>query len=309
MTSQLPRLPPRAAATPARAATGLVIIEEADRAAAAEAAVTARAADAFQRAREAQLETLHPQQLKVVQRLHENAPLSSAAARTALLHRAEALGYTEADVQAVLDRIFTDSHLALHFWPDVPSWKHGPLWSSLIKSGQYTAGGQAKEAGMFDDLYSGTAVAKPKYAALNAEGPYASGAANGWGPAFLELKPEVSVRTSLTPSNSVGLDTLATMGTTEHCAHLLADPRISDGHFRRIFDYLLRGEFRPFDFADRPYIEGQIHGDVQLDRDLQAVVGVQKPKRAEDEDGLRALADHFGVPLIWHEPSPGLRSE
>ncbi len=283
----------------------LTIVEEADRKAAAEAAKTSKAARARELARDAQLATLSGNQLQVVQRLHAEAPRSSAAAMAAFLGRAKALGYTEAQAQTVLQKISAHSTFTIYFFPETRARSGDLVSDSLIAAGEYQAKGKRKEPLMFEHFYelprTRGAPTPPKYSALNAEGPYVPGASREWGSAFLDLKPEVNVRTSVAPSNSLSTDTLKTLGTTDHMARVLHSPRVSDDHFKRVFDYLLKREFRRPLSMGRVYMEGQVHGDVQLDRDLRAVVGVSKPSSGKVEKSLRRLANHFGVPLLWHE--------
>ncbi len=279
----------------------LTIVDEVDRKAAPAVTEAARAARALEVARDEQMATLNPTQLKVVQRLHERAPIASAAAMPSFLNRARNLGYTDAEAQNVLERIAQRGNLTIYFKPGVGGSPSGFITDSFIRAGQYTAKGKTKEDLMFERLYptDTSAVPRPKYSALNAEGPYVSGAAIYWGKAFLDLKPEVNVRTSLAPTNSDTQDTLRTLGTTEHMARVLNDSRLEDLHFRRIFDYLLKGEIRKA--PSWAYVEGQIHGDVKFDRDLRAVVGVSGRTSTVGEAGLRRMANHFGVPLLWNE--------
>ncbi len=279
----------------------LTIVDEVDRKAAPAVTEAARAARALEVARDEQMATLNPTQLKVVQRLHERAPISSAAAMPAFLNRARDLGYTDAEAQTVLEQIAQRGNLTIYFRPQKFLLSHAYIADSFIRDGHYNARGQEKESTLFEGLYptDTRAVPRPKYSALNAEGPYVTGASSVWGTAFLDLKPEVNVRTSLAPTNSEATDTLQTLGTTEHMARVLADPRLSYLHFRQIFDYLLKGDVRRL--PDWSYVEGQIHGDVKFDRDLRAVVVVSGRTGADGEAGLRRMANHFGVPLLWHE--------
>ncbi len=258
-------------------------------------------------------------QRRVVDEVRRSAA-SQAEEGLADLHRkAQRLGYSAADVAEVLAFIKDKSRLNLYFHPDhltadgrttvVDSLRAHGRAMNQYETGFTTASmgpgrRAAKEQTLFNQRFSATLVPaeRPIYAALNAEGPVVTGAQTFYGSCYLELKPHVKARASLTHRNSSScvFDELAT---TDNIAHLLAHRDLPDGYLKRIFDHALgrRGSHPEL----KRYVEAQIFGGIDFKRDLAAVVGAKKYRGTGVERSLQALADQYGVPLRWcSDPVP-----
>ncbi|MBI5510199.1 MAG: DUF3626 domain-containing protein [Deltaproteobacteria bacterium] len=139
---------------------------------------------------------------------------------------------------------------------------------------------------------------RPKYGGSNARGS-ATGAAISYGSCYFVLKPEVNARITFTAGNSSGAGPEAT-GTAFDAAHVLASGAIDDGHVRELVDAALgtpKGGS-----ASWGYIEAQVHGVMQFNRDVDRVVMSLQLKNTPYEDKLRRFMRNNGIKVLgWHD--------
>lgn len=152
---------------------------------------------------------------------------------------------------------------------------------------------------------------RPLYGALHymhgdSLGKHAGGA-NGYGYAWLKLKPHVNARTTFTHKDSFGAepDHVFDYENVHHAAelHQNAYARVRD-HYR--LGYEGSGSHIG---ADGPYIEAQIHGGVKLNEDVEELhlgpeiyTGSHAQNAHEIEKHAKAMGRKYGIRVIAHRP-------
>lgn len=238
------------------------------------------------------------------------------------------------EVETVLSAINQSARIALHFHPDRPVGGGLVVSSALLEDGFYRnqfetlisnglvaayRGGPRDqwESKLFEGAYDDpnqSLACRPKYGALDLTGSV-DGPAARFGSCYLLLKPSVSKRSTFTFGGSQ--DDPKYRGTIDEFHAILS--ALLEELFTR--DFMLGvSDIRPpeairriismdangFDESGRPsgnldhMIEAQIHGDISLARDVDAVVADAAFRDTEVGDHLRDLAQKYGFPLRFH---------
>ncbi len=227
------------------------------------------------------------------------------------------------------------AHVALHLHPDRRTPRGEKVCEGLLRSGRYhgqfvtgvSNGGLSPELGGPRDrweqqLFAGTyrdapPESRPKYGALALMG-YADGPAPRFGCCYLLLHPTCSQTCTFTYGDSCEQpdhrgtwgcwdDILAAMfgdafsreaalGTTglrppalikRLLAQLSPASRVAPGQ-------------GPLSHNLDHYVEAQVHGDIELARDVQALVADPAFRDTETGDTLKHLCATYGIELCWH---------
>ncbi|MGC1211915.1 MAG: DUF3626 domain-containing protein [Micromonospora sp.] len=236
--------------------------------------------------------------------------------------------------QDVIDAVATDGRLTLNFHPDRLLRDGRTVAAALAEEGVYrsqfetgiSSGGLTAFPGgdrdrweevLFGGAYQRTGVSaadRPKYGGLNLL-DHADGACPRFGSCHLRLRPEVLGRATFCFGDShLGPRDLGTLDVFEPVLAALleatAETGISLGMAGMDTEALLRALVRRRERESaRPgaagralddYIEAQIHGELSLSRDVEALV-VDPSFRDTQEGGiLRGIAERHGFPLVWH---------
>ena len=279
------------------------------------------------------LNRLNDTQRQVLADVKAKAKTRSDAARADLLALAERNGFSSADVDKALAYIANEAPVTINFHPDkalhqqtraygrdATDMKYevavDRLTSKLIdafmvdghyknqfetgitsgSSSAYPGGSRDRwEKTIFEEGYHGHSLIpaeRPKYGAMNAaKNP--NGPASQYGTCFFELKPRIKERTTFTPKNSSGCQA-ANVGTAENFMHVLKDAR----NFKTIMNVALGRQERETGRA-WSYLEAQVHGPVEFDKDIAAVVILKKYAGTEYETKIRKFAEKNGIEVKW----------
>ena len=275
------------------------------------------------------LDPLTPRQIEALRFVNENASKQSdaALARGGLLHaRVAKLGFTEAQLAQTLHYIRDRAPLIIH----VSAATLALLARDTHYRNQFETGtsrgalGEAARNGWEDALFGGayhfaTAHEKPKYGVLNttSDGLGVRACAQ-YGAHHLVLKPSVRARATFAPQDSGGLPGRK-LATCQHYGHVLNE--YSDEELRAIISVAAAppehamASFRgSSSSATRAgvYKEAQIHGAVELRRDVEAVVVNADPKQGGEEGVVRVgedLATSIGCALLIFGGREGMERE
>jgi hypothetical protein len=252
---------------------------------------------------------------------------AAASEREAALRRCEAVLGAQARAPELAAAIATHGRITLNFHPDrlladgrtvaralAEDRLYRNQFETRISSGSRTAfaGGERDrwEEKLFGGAYQREAVApreRPKYGALDLLG-HPDGAAPRFGSCHLRLRPELALRSTFCFGDShlgprdvgtsdelagvlAGLlaavrDTGVALGragvdVAALCSRILAGPpTLAAEHGRSLDDY----------------IEAQVHGEVRVPDDIEAIVADPSFRGTEIERELARL----GAPLVWH---------
>lgn len=227
------------------------------------------------------------------------------------------------DVHDAMAGLIRAGRLTLNFHPDRRA-PGGTVVEGLLRDGRYRsqfstgisngsrsaiAGGARSsfEAALFGDVYDGAPEARPVYGTLDLFNDTLGGSP-GFGSCHLVLDPSLATRSTFTVGDShlappdagtVEAPTSIVAGLAEQAAasDLLGRPLGLDA-----LGSLLDGSARrpTTDRRLERYIEAQIHGGLDLARDVVAVVAdptfAERPERRH----LEALAELAGAKLRWH---------
>jgi len=241
---------------------------------------------------------------------------------------------------ALLSSIRRTARVALHFHPDRPVGNSSKsVTASLLADGVYRSqfetsisngGLSARPGGARDEwertLFGGTyhgegwdegdwRARRPKYGALDILGSAADGPAPRFGSCFFVLKEDVVSRCTFTFGGSA--DEPKWQGTIDEFDTILAGA-LEDA-FMRETTMGAKGEMRPSGLVEPIlarddgvdlkhtrtgnldyYVEAQVHGEVMLDRDVEALVADPSFVGSEVGQEMVTLAEKFGFPLRWH---------
>lgn len=238
--------------------------------------------------------------------------------------------------EEVVERVKAKARVGLHFHPDRPGPGGKSVAEGLLDGGAYKSqfetqlssgsvsafpGGDRDkwEERLFGGAYQlpgATIAERPKYGALDLM-HHPDGPSPRFGSCYLLLAPEVSARCTFTY-----LDSHADpeeKGTYEAFDDILAavliesfarDFAIGERGLTpsRLISHLGNGLGVPLtDLHLRPparnlnhYVEAQVHGDVTLVDDVQALVADPSFRDTPTGEQLEALSVRYGVPLHWH---------
>jgi hypothetical protein len=165
---------------------------------------------------------------------------------------------------------------------------------------------RAYHEGLFDPS------SRPKYGALDILKRNMGGAPT-YGNCYFILKPSVMARCTFVAEDSGELHSPEDVGVLEHFEHLLLGQ--PNEPFRQLFEHFVRGKISP----ERPhdpsyvfnswYVEAQVHGPVDLSKDVAALVADAAFKGTPYQQELECLARKYGIWLEWRTMERGKRHE
>lgn len=154
--------------------------------------------------------------------------------------------------------------------------------------------------------YETEAEARPVYGALSVfHGTRHNycGPSDAYGRVWLDLKPHVKERATLTVGDSFGVDQFAPVPATSPEA-LVANRRLqtqeADSPWFSLRRHLLGVEDLKTRGSSNLYIEAQIHGGVYLPRDVESINVLSGGYDTTDIDSAVQLGKRFGIPVWAH---------
>ena len=266
-------------------------------------------------------------------RASEQHPAVSSVAKKAKASRplAEARladhGISTDRVASALEGMGTMGRLTLNFHPDRRDSMGRTVAAGLLADGRYrsqfetgisnggrfaVAGGDRPrwEALLFDNVYDAEPMTRPVYGALDLFIDSYGGAPR-FGSSFVVLEQHCLSRATLCVGDShvgpvdLGTSTVLTSilaGAVEDC--LLGDGfgrRLSVDSFLEGLSAVTEGE-RSARELDR-YIEAQVHGGIDLGRDVACVVLDPSFRQSDIERDIEEAASRYGFELAWNEGS------
>ncbi len=279
------------------------------------------------------IERLNDTQRTVLADVKTKAVQRSQSAMAQLIQKASALGFSEADVHTCLDYVKNSAPITINFNPDkaltLQTHSYGGAKSlgyevsvdratsrvidALTVDGHYknqfetgiTSGSNSAYPGGSRDNWEKTIFEgeyhhhelipseRPKYGGLNGD-QAPQGPASSYGSCYFVMKQGTRERTTFTPNNSSGCSAQQ-VGTTDHFAHVLKD--VESTRFTKLMNF---ANGRPVTGGSGwGYIEAQIHGPLEFDKDIAQVVCHTKFKGTEYEAKLRKFAEMNGAELMW----------
>lgn len=250
----------------------------------------------------------------------------------------EASGSSRATYVAAMERLRSDGRVALAFHPERVTRSSGTVVDGLLSDGVYRnqfetnlsggsnsayAGGRRDEweRRLFGGAYHANGVdfgQRPKYGALYLVA-HPDGPCPRFGSSYLVLRPEVSRRCSFTLLGSQEDGARLQAGTLDvlepvmaALAHHIGNTPAPLGVDGLTFGDLLAGlasdapmvrQGVPPDRAGRAldtFVEAQVHGTIDLKRDVEAVVVDASLRGTATEGSLVELSSRYGIALRWH---------
>ena len=238
-------------------------------------------------------------QLQAIKYVVSHSQKASEAARPHLLTKFKQLGYDSSALDRVGKYIKDQAPLIIHLSLD-------RVLQFLLKDTCYrntfevhSANNGARvqwEDNIFNNIYHN---AKPnqrvKYGVLNVVGdPSGIKACSGYGDSYLLLK-NVRLRTSFASGDTAGP---VQISSCEYYYHVLN--QYSDAELKAVIEVALG--LKPF--ADSSviavYKEVQYHGDIRLDRDVEALVVAKRHTHRDSlVKSIELFSKKFGIPIIW----------
>ncbi len=242
--------------------------------------------------------------------------------------RLAAHGIDASSAERLAENVKANSRITLNFHPDRRDAQGRTVATGLLVDGRYRSqfetgisngmrfaapGGDRShwESALFDGVYDDERLARPIYGALDLFGdPY--GGAPRFGSCFVVLEPHCLDRVTLCVGDShVGpTDVGSSRAMLSVIAGMVDQCATGDGFGRRLStDGLLgslaagvAGAHRSARELDR-YIEAQVHGTVELERDVLAIVLDPSFRRTAVERAIASAAERFGFAVEWNEGS------
>lgn len=279
---------------------------------------------------------LTPAQIRALAHVKRRAEAASGAARERLAALLERAGLGPSDHRALVQQGPRNARITLNFHPDRPcadgltvverllaEGQHRSQFATGISNGSRTAfaGGDRDrwEETLFGGAYHGASIGvdeRPKYGGLDLM-RHADGACPRFGSCYFELRSAVVARCTFTFGDShTGPEPVGTIEAFEPVLAALFEGVEATGEalgtggldVASLARSLVatadpgRGEVvsRPPGCALDAYIEAQIHGDVDLARDVAALVIDPAFEGTETGDPLRSLAEKHGFALHSH---------
>jgi hypothetical protein len=256
---------------------------------------------------------LSPTQHYVLEDLRTKAETRSNAARQELLRIADDFGCTEKDLDKCLAYIRDEAPLTINFFPAELSVLGARNIDAFSMDSHYRnafelceraqSARDAKdvrdewERRLFEGGYHAHELIpdeRPKYASLNADQD-PRGGSRFWGDCFFILSKSIRDRVSLTPDDSSVCDA-DSVGTFENCQHVLV--RANEARLAAILETSRSGKPTPVNVVNA-YVEAQIHGPIELSRDIEALVVNQRYAGTDIEAKLRKFAEANGIEMRW----------
>ena len=140
---------------------------------------------------------------------------------------------------------------------------------------------------------------RPRYGVLNLPNVGYGGGGTQYGDCYFVLKDELKSRMTFTPDDSMQCkpETLGTRASLEHVLNA-----ISDEDLKMITEVALgqRERGTRIQRNEFGYVEAQIHGPIEYERDVERLVAAARYRGTETGDKIRAFAAKNGIELIWH---------
>ncbi|WP_238933387.1 DUF3626 domain-containing protein [Brevibacillus choshinensis] len=270
------------------------------------------------------LQFVHTQSVELQKRMREQA--------ASILQHA---GVDFATVEDLLANIRQHARVTLNFHPDrilpggisvveglFAAGSYQSQFETGVTNGSRTAfpGGDRDrwEEKLFGGAYQSSTdrgKERPKYGALNLMN-YADGASPRFGSCYIQLRPELLQRCTFTfgdshtgPEHFGTLDSFdAILAALLHSAdtgkEALGSPNMD---VPAVVHQLLTPRTKDFQEANHrvgraldDYIEAQIHGDIDLRTDVEALFADPSYRDTDMESLLQQLCNRYGIELIWH---------
>jgi hypothetical protein len=242
-------------------------------------------------------------------------PLAEAGAPK-LRTRVLGLGYSSADLDRLITFVQRTAPITVNLHPERVV-NDTPMIDGLEHQGRYrtqfetkvsgspvASGGEAGgsrdnvEKRLFRGAYHEHELVpheRPIYGALNGE-LAAFGGAPGYGLSHLVLEPSVRARSTISHTDSLHLGP-DEIGTFEHPHHVLL--ALPDNKLMAMLEIAIGRASRVQDHPEQMYFEVQVHGPVELDQDIQALVVEKRLAGTDVEATARRIANDNGVDLYW----------
>jgi len=259
----------------------------------------------------------------------------SNQAREALLKQLTALGFTAADLDTCVSYMRDKAPITVNFDPDkslavqttgfaprlglrverngsnrlIDSFLVDPDYRNQFETG-ITGGSNCAIPGGARDTWERTIfdgdyqtgpfdpTVRPKYGSVNARN-IIDGGAPSYGSCCFVLKPSVRNRVTITPQNSscCGRDDV---GTLDDCMHVLLKKSNLQDIVKAAINSASAATASSFTCGfDFPYIEMQVHGPLELCKDVDLLVADPKYRGTPYEAKLRDLCARDGIKLMW----------
>ena len=275
-------------------------------------------------------------QLCALEYISKYAENEKRGAKATINHILKMSNITDEMFEEAVVKLKSNARIALHFHPDRLDSNMKNIAEALFEQGIYKSqfetllsngsvsaypGGERDlwEKRIFGGAYQLEGVTnneRPKYGALNVM-LHPDGPAPRFGSCYFLLSPKVSYRSTYTYLDSH--QDPKEKGTYEEFDMILAalleetfvrDFAIGEGNLTptRLIHHLLANLERPFiDFADKEsarnlnhYIEAQIHGDISLKEDVEALVVDPSFKGTNVGRTLEEICLKYSIDLYWH---------
>jgi hypothetical protein len=237
------------------------------------------------------------------------------------------------DLDHILKSISKNARVTLNFHPDRILQYRVNVVEGLLQDGIYQsqfvtrisngsctayAGGDRDlwEKSLFEGAYHHPEVLhsdRPKYGGLNLM-EYTDGASPRFGSCHFRLKPHVKNRCTFTFGDShMGPERVGTIDSfesviaalLEHCDSTQQALGTSSITVSELVDHLLA--LKSFSSAGKhlgqsldDYIEAQVHGPVDLSKDIEALVVDPSFQQTPIGDNLEKLSTKYSFPIYWH---------
>jgi hypothetical protein len=260
----------------------------------------------------------------------------SAKAHEQLLTKIKSLGYSEADLERCLTFMRDEVPATINISPDkqltlqmfacstttmrayavpvdrtqtlIDAFLVDSTYRNQFETGVTSGSATAYPGGNRDDwektIFSGdyhqhdiVANERPKYGAINV-GLRIGGGASCYGSCYMVLRPGARTRATITPTNSSGCNA-DQVGTLANCQHVLAG--VDDGKLKATMEAALHGTRDTS--STWGYVEMQMHGPVEFDKDVAELVAAAQFRGTEYEDKLRRFCKRNSIKLSWQDGS------
>ncbi len=219
------------------------------------------------------MDSLTEKQQKVVKHCTKKARIFSKNVEAHVFKRFLEMDYGMEELDKVRDYIKNKVNIIIHF--------NGTLVEKFISDGHYkscfevTGKGvgynswrSTKEKNIFGGFYDDTTEPSErlKYGCINLfNSPTGWTAAQAYGRSFLVLKQEVKLRTTYLYGNSSGNETY--IQNFDSCNNMLLF--IPQNMLKDLIEYVINGKIPT---QSHTYVECQIHGDIDFNRDIEDIV-------------------------------------
>ncbi len=266
--------------------------------------------------------------------LMEKGKRNAAASRHALQHLLEESGLSWLDYQEVLERIRSNTQIAIHFHPERLTKAGHSVAEGLVRMGrfctQYETGissgsptafpGGARdewEKIFFGGQYhqeTNKLLERPKYGALMLGG-HLDGPAPRFGSCYLVLDQKVNTRSSYTYGGNQGDLMHEKTGTWENLDRVILALLVAreQDHILGLKEKSLgellhrigvkeeyQRENRSLGNALDSFVEAQIHGPVDLEKDAVKLVADSSFRETEIHTAFKELSNRFKLEIDWY---------